>query len=112
MARIQRDVNNVTLSGGVSYTDHQEVRDLALATSQDLKYIKVALDRIECHMSTARVEWTSREAAVIARVDALEKMLGVQQGNYEGMLRSAAVVSAALTFVGMFVAIYISVAVR
>ena len=112
MVRAQRDVNTMTVAGGVSYGDHQEVRDLALATSNDLKYIKVALDRIELHMSTARAEWTGREAVIIARIDALEKKQDIQQGNNEGLLRSAAIVSGVLTFVGMFLAIYISVVMR
>ena len=112
MVRAQRDINTMTVAGGVSYSDHQEVRDLALATSNDLKYIKVALDRIETHMSTARAEWTVREAAVIQRIDALERKCDIQQGNTEGVLRSAAVVSGILTLVGMFIAIYISLVVR
>ena len=112
MVRAQRDINTMTVAGGVSYGDHQEVRDMALATCQDLKYIKVALDRIEGHMATARVEWSGREAAVISRVDALERKCDIQQGNYEAYLRSAAVVSGVLTLVGMFVAIFISVAVK
>lgn len=112
MVRSQRDINTMNVGGGVSYTDHQEVRDLALATSNDLKYIKVGLDRIELYMQTARIEWTTRESAVIARIDALEKSCDIQQGNTEGVLRSAAAVSGILTLVGMFVAIYISLVVR
>ena len=112
MVRAQRDINTMTVAGGVSYTDHLEVRDLALATSQDLKYIKVALDRIESHMSTARIEWTGREAIALQRIDQLEKKCDIQQGNTEGVLRSAAVVSGILTLIGMFVAIYISVVMR
>jgi hypothetical protein len=102
----------MTVAGGVSYGDHQEVRDLALATNNDLKYIKVALDRIEQHMSQTRVEWTSREALMIARIDALERKCDIQQGSTEGVLRSAAVVSGVLTLIGMFLAVYISLVVR
>ena len=112
MVRAQRDINTMTVAGGVSYGDHQEVRDLALATSQDLKYIKVALERIETHMASARIEWTGREAIVLQRIDLLEKKCDIQQGNTEGVLRSAAVVSGILTLVGMFIAIYISLVVR
>ena len=112
MVRAQRDINTMTVAGGVSYSDHQEVRDLALATNNDLKYIKAAMDRIEGHMATARVEWSGREAVVLSRIDALERKCDIQTGNYEAYLRSAAVVSGVLTLVGMFIAIYISLVVR
>lgn len=112
MVRTQRDINTMNVAGGVTYSDHQEVRDLALATFNDLKYIKAAISRIEGHMTSARIEWSGREATILNRVDALERNYDIQQGNFEGILRSAAVVSGVLTLAGMFIAIFISVYLR
>ena len=112
MARSQRDINTMTVVGGIGYGEFQAVRDVVLETSTDITYIKTAIGRLEQFDLYARKEWESRESQCLMRIDAIERALDIQQGNSEGLLRSSAVVSGVLTLIGMFLAIYISLVVK
>jgi hypothetical protein len=111
-ANRNRDGQQVVMNPGITYTEHQQVRDMVLETGRDLHYIKSSLQGIEEHIKTARIEWTHREGLLIARVNALEQNADILKGKSEGLLLSAAFVSGVLTLIGMFLAIYISVVMR
>jgi len=107
-----RDVNQSVVTGGVSYSDHQEVRDLVLSLRQDMVYLREAVDRLDKFDKWARQEWEQREAIALARLTILERESERSKGEAVGITRSAAFISAVFTLIGMFLAIAISVVVK
>ena len=107
-----RDGQQVVVSGGVSYSDHQEVRDLVLAMKQDIMYLKEAIDRFDKCFQAADKEWDTVAELGLQRILALEKESERRAGEAIGITRSAAFISAVFTLIGMFLAIGISLVVK
>ena len=106
------DGNQMVVTGGVSYSDHQEVRDLVLGMKADVQYLREAIDRLETFDRWARQEWEAREAQALQRITFLERESDRAKGEAVGITRSAAFISAVFTLIGMFLAIAVSLVVR
>ena len=106
------DVNQMVVTGGVSYSDHQEVRDLVLGMRQDIQYLKEAIERFDRNFAAADKEWDTVAELGIQRIMTLEKESERAKGEAIGITRSAAFISAVFTLIGMFLAIAVSLVVR
>ena len=106
------DGNQVVVSGGVSYSDHQELRDLVLELKGDVSHITAVMNKLDNYVVTARVEWTGREGLILERVTNLEREPDRAKGEAIGITRSAAFISAVFTLIGMFLAIAVSLVVK
>ena len=107
-----RDGQQVIMTPGVRYSEHQEVRDLVYALRQEVTYVREAGDRFDKNFTAADKEWDGIAEMELQRIMALEKEVERNKGKSEGILSSAAFISGVLTLIGMFLAIYISVVVR